>query len=251
MQVKFYNRCIFFYIYGNIFLDTPQKRLSDFILARYVNKVSFAERIGMSKENLAKYLRSNGLVFSTPKTQQKLRDAGLNVEWYLTGEGSMDTKDSPLLAAHVPPDIKFSGDVEFIYESDLIEVPLIDSAFPCGVPEPNEGKIIKVLVPKRIVAEMKDPYLLKCKGDSMSPRIEDGDYIVVETFNGDLTQLDNESIVVAYINNEFTVKRIFQQGDIFMLVPENLNGHKPYVLAPHDEMSIIARVLRVAKIRDC
>ena len=77
-------------------MDTPQKRLRAFIGANFKSKKEFADSIGLSPSNLFKYLNDGGSVLSSPAFQKKLNELGLNVLWYLNGEGDMDASKPSL-----------------------------------------------------------------------------------------------------------------------------------------------------------
>ena len=63
-----------------------------------------------------------------------------------------------------------------------------------------------------------DVFMLRVRGDSMkNARIFDGDYVIVRMQE----TLESGEIGVAIINNEATVKRIYCDGNIIRLVPEN------------------------------
>ena len=221
-------------------MDTPQKRLRLYIKEKYRSQAEFARVLDVSPSYLTAYLKENGSIFRSADIHKKLFHTGLNVEWYLTGEGSMlvsQSKEPP------PPKIEIEGNIQ-ILRSQLVEVPLVESAFPCGEPEHNECLINKILLPKDVIANIKDPYALVCKGNSMYPKIADGDIVIVETLRGDVSGVRNGDIVVAFVNQEFTIKRLYKiNGQGYMLSPENQDDFKPYFLQPGDEMSVIAKVL--------
>jgi repressor LexA len=61
-------------------------------------------------------------------------------------------------------------------------------------------------------------FMLRVRGDSMkNARIFDGDYVIVRMQES----LESGEIGVAILNNEATVKRIYCDGNIIRLVPEN------------------------------
>jgi repressor LexA len=69
------------------------------------------------------------------------------------------------------------------------------------------------------VADIKDPqaFALRVKGNSMSPRIEDGDTVIVSP------QLEARSgdICVVRVSGEDTLKRIKFEGNYLHLIPLN------------------------------
>lgn len=98
-------------------------------------------------------------------------------------------------------------------------LPLLGSA-PCGSPfiaEENFERLVPI--PLRLLGRNigKKLYIVKAVGDSMSPKIEDGDLIVFEPNPSP----ENGSIVVARTEEGVTVKRFRDLGSQFVLEPVN------------------------------
>jgi repressor LexA len=76
-------------------------------------------------------------------------------------------------------------------------------------------------LPKRLVSEEDQVFMLEVMGDSMiEAGILDGDYVIVRQ----QSSADNGDIVVAMTeDNEATVKRFFKEKDHIRLQPENSN----------------------------
>ncbi len=88
----------------------------------------------------------------------------------------------------------------------------------------------------------KRRYLLRVVGQSMTgARIEDGDLLVVEEDEDP----PDRTVVVALLRNgeEITVKRLYREGEMVRLKPEN-GDHKEIVVPP-DEVRIQGRVVHV------
>lgn len=69
------------------------------------------------------------------------------------------------------------------------------------------------------VLDLKNPgtFVLKAEGDSMNPRIMKGDLLVVHRG----IKPASGAIIVALVNNQFTVRRFFQRGGHVILSPDN------------------------------
>ncbi|HEY5615118.1 MAG TPA: S24 family peptidase, partial [Bacteroidota bacterium] len=84
-------------------------------------------------------------------------------------------------------------------------------------------------------------FALVVKGNSMAPRIEDGDVIVVspkqEARSGDIS--------VVRVNEEDTVKRVKIEAEFIQLVPLNPE-YEPMVVRKKD-VSFVWKVVRVIK----
>lgn len=129
--------------------------------------------------------------------------------WLLTGEGEMH-------ALPHRPDNVFPLPATQRRKPRLAELPLISS-----VPA---GKVSTMFHPDYVddyvsVDDIKDSgaFALKVKGNSMSPRIEDGDIVIVspqqEAHNGD--------ICVVRVNDEDTLKKVKFEGNYLHLIPLN------------------------------
>lgn len=98
----------------------------------------------------------------------------------------------------------------------LTELPLISS-----VPA---GKVATIFHPDYVdnfvtVDDIKDPgaFALKVKGNSMSPRIEDGDIVIVSP----QSEARSGDICVVRVNEEDTLKKVKFEGNYIHLIPLN------------------------------
>lgn len=99
-----------------------------------------------------------------------------------------------------------------------IELPLYGTAISCGKPVGNDHFIEKELSLDKLL--MKNPaqtFFVRSVGESMSPVIMDGDYLVIDKA---LTPKVGQ-IVLAQIENEFTIKRYFKQSKRMILKADN------------------------------
>ena len=132
-----------------------------------------------------------------------------NPMWLLTGEGEMYEalqRPANVYPLKTPPRRRIQ----------LVDLPLISS-----VPA---GKVATMFHPDYVdsyvtVDDVKDPqaFALRVKGSSMSPRIEDGDVVIVspqaESHNGD--------ICVVRVSGEDTLKKVKFEGNYIHLIPLN------------------------------
>ena len=100
-----------------------------------------------------------------------------------------------------------------------IKLPLYEFPVSAGVPSPAEDFVDKHLdLNEYIVKHPAATFFVRVKGNSMRDcGISDGDLVVVDR------ALDpgDKSIVVAFLNGEFTIKRVrLKKGELY-LVPEN------------------------------
>ena len=104
---------------------------------------------------------------------------------------------------------------------EMATVPLIGD-IACGTPITAEQNVVdRIGVP----AAWRADYALTCHGDSMVPKIQDGDIVCVRC----QPTVENGEIAVVLINGEATLKRFYRQGDTVTLMPENQAACAPMV----------------------
>jgi repressor LexA len=94
----------------------------------------------------------------------------------------------------------------------------------------------------RNLASSGDVFLLRVQGDSMiEAHIEDGDFALVKS----QSDAENGEIVVALIEDEATIKRIFKKRDLIRLEPAN-STMEPIVVKKGDKkIAIVGKVIGV------
>ncbi len=157
---------------------------------------------------------------------------GVSAHWLLTGYGQMHLQphEAKILPLQTP---RFK-------KVELVSLPLL-SIVPAGAPNLifHPDYVEKYIT----VDDVNDAnaFALQVKGNSMAPRIEDGDIIVVspkaEARSGD--------ICVVRVNDEDTVKRVKIDNQFIQLIPLNPE-YEPLVVRKKD-VSFIWRVVKVIK----
>jgi len=90
-------------------------------------------------------------------------------------------------------------------------------------------------------AKGKEVFLLKVKGDSMSPFILPDDYVVVRS----QPSAENGDVVVTLIGDEATVKRFFKKGRKIELKPDNERWETIQIEENSGEAQILGKVTGV------
>ncbi len=159
------------------------------------------------------------------------KSTGVRAEWLLTGEGDvLPSPQGKIIPLKIPSFHKVS----------LVEIPLLSS-----VPA---GRAAAIFHPEQIeryvtVDDVKDndAFALVVRGKSMSPKIEDGDIVVVspqqEVVNGD--------ICVIRVNDEDVLKKIKIDEQYVHLIPLNTN-FEPVTVRKRD-VTFIWKVVKVIK----
>lgn len=104
-----------------------------------------------------------------------------------------------------------------------------------GFPSPAADHTQKRIdLNEHIIRNKEATFLFRVKGDSMSGvGIYEGDMLVVDRS----MEAKHNAIVIAVLNNEFTVKRLYKRGGVVKLIPEN-NLYPPIVIKNGEELTI-------------
>jgi len=87
-----------------------------------------------------------------------------------------------------------------------------------------------------------DVFLLRVQGDSMiEAHIEDGDFALVKS----QSDAENGEIVVALIEDEATIKRIFKKRDLIRLEPANPTMEPIVVKKGDKKVAIVGKVIGI------
>lgn len=159
---------------------------------------------------------------------------GVRPEWLLTGDGEM-----------YPPLAPLGKIIPFHRESSLRKVSLIDIPVLSSVPA---GKTAAIFHPEHVeryitVDDIKDQgaFALIVKGKSMSPKIEDGDIVVISPQQ----DVRNGDICVVRVNDEDVLKKIKMDENYVHLIPLN-TSFEPVTVRKRD-VAFIWKVIKVIK----
>jgi len=178
----------------------------------------FSKQTGIPYPTLLHYL--NGSRRPTMENLQKIAiQTQANLNWLLTGEGE------PFIKQEVPKDVMPTK-----------KIPVI-AKVPAGFPNIVSEQIIEYIylpeIPDNAVAVI-------AKGESMSPIIKDGDYVIfipmpVDIFPGDIVIVNNEW-------GETMIKRYKLKDNVPYLVSENPE-YPTY--QPNEHYQIVGKVISV------
>lgn len=102
-----------------------------------------------------------------------------------------------------------------------------------------------VYVPIKYQMMKKRLHAFKVNGTSMNNIIEDGSIVIAEDINNILTRIEDGTIVVAFIEGQATVKRLYVNGSTITLMPDSKDkSHQPIIINTEDTgVAIIGRVI--------
>jgi repressor LexA len=183
-------------------------RIREARLNKELDQASLAEKIGIVTRTLQRWEKSEQ-VPDGAALMKLARATNVQPNWLLTGDGEMYPPPSR-------PENVFPLTSAVRRKVHLVDLPLV-SAVPAG-------KVSTMFHPDYVdtyvtVDDVKDPqaFALKVKGNSMAPRIEDGDVVIVspqqEARSGD--------ICVVRVGGEDTLKKVKFEGNYVHLVPLN------------------------------
>ena len=109
----------------------------------------------------------------------------------------------------------------------MSSLPLFQSSVQAGFPSPATDHIEKFLdLNEHLIEKPAATFFVRVSGDSMKDAgIHNGDLIIVDRSKTPA----NNSIVLAIVDGEFTVKRLNKKGDQIQLCPENKN-YSPIII---------------------
>ena len=198
-----------------------------------VDQATFAGKLDVATRTLQRWEKGE----QVPDAVTLGKIAGLTetlTHWLLTGEG--------LMYAHQNggrEHLEGEG-VSSFRRVKLVRIPMLSSV-PGGKPNLifHPDHIEKYIT----VDDVKDAnaFALKVDGDSMSPRIEDGDVIIVSPKR----EVRNGDICVIRVNDEDTLKKVNFENGYVHLVP--LNHHYDPVSVKKKDVAFVWRVVKVIK----
>ncbi len=106
---------------------------------------------------------------------------------------------------------------------------------PAGFPSPAADHTQKRIdLNDHLIRNKEATFIFKVKGDSMiGAGIYEGDALVIDRS----IEAKHGNIVLAVLNNEFTVKRLYRRGGVVKLVPEN-KIYPPIMVKDGEELVI-------------
>ncbi|HUL30983.1 MAG TPA: transcriptional repressor LexA [Thermodesulfobacteriota bacterium] len=128
-----------------------------------------------------------------------------------------------------------------VLATQILSVPLVGRVH-AGEPILAVENIEGYIHLDRNLATTEDVFLLRVQGDSMiDAHIQDGDFALVKP----QPRAENGEIVVALIEDEATIKRIFQKRDLIRLEPANPKMEPILVKKGEKNVTIVGKVVGI------
>ena len=128
--------------------------------------------------------------------------------------------------------------IDAIYVPELstrYALPIFLGRLPAGFPSPADDYLEgKLDLNRHLIKHPAATFFVRVTGDSMiGAGIHSGDLLVVDR----ALEPEDKHVVVAVLDGELTVKRLFKQNGIVRLLPENLN-YQPLEITPQQTIEI-------------
>lgn len=190
---------------------TTGERIRQLRIEKDMTQEMLGEKIGVKKAAIYKY--ENGLVVNLKRDIiEKLANVLEVSPSYLMGLD--DIKDVPQGFQPVP---------------SMKKIPRV-GRIACGTPILAEENVEEY---DSVPEHWKADFTLVCVGDSMAPKIQDGDLVAIKQQE----TVENGQIAAVLINNEATLKRVYVYPDKLILRPENPE-YEPIVIMNGESSNI-------------
>lgn len=166
------------------------------------------EQLGLSQDELAKKLgyKSRSSINKIESDSRNLTQSKIKAI-----ADALDTTPSYIMGWEEEPDIPNHPDILPI---ETKKIPIIGS-MACGEPIYEEEDFEAYVV---VGAQIKADAAVRAKGDSMiNARIHDGDLVFIKY----QPIVENGEIAAVWVDDGFTIKRVYRYGDTLVLRPEN------------------------------
>lgn len=209
---------------------------------------------------IASLIKDSGLSLRTLSKAIGVNHVSLS-QW-VTGKNRPSDKGLEAFCSyfHVSPAWVLYGDdsatgAQSIQLEDAVSIPLLDAEGACGVREDLSqygcGIITMVRVTYEFIrnycpsASMNSLHIITAKGDSMMPTLNNGDTVIVDISQRDVTQ---DGLYAVELSGSTLIKRIQITHKGLLLLSDNPK-YQPFTIDDGDTLNIIGRVYVGLQIR--
>ncbi len=195
-----------------------------------------ADELKLSKSSVNMYERGEREPgFETMETIADLFNVDMN---YLYGRTDIKIAD-PVTPKHSTSPAPIPPGFEPMPEMDW--VPLV-GRIACGTPITAEENVERIVC---VPSKWHSTFTLTCKGDSMEPRIHDGDLVAIRS----QPEVENGEIAAVRIDGEATLKHVYLHDSFIELRPEN-PAFNSIILSREDMNNVVIEGKAVGLCRD-
>ncbi|BFH17245.1 LexA family transcriptional regulator [Paenibacillus dendritiformis] len=193
------------------------ENLQRLIDSKRIDQRVLAEHLGVSDSAVSQWL--SGDKYPRIDKIQKIAD-------FFNVPKSRLTEEQPSNLIHATP--------------KTVRIPLL-GVIACGVPILAEENVAEYIYESPDRLPSGNLFYLRAKGTSMEPTIPDGSLVLIR----EQPEVEPGEIAAVLVNGdtEATLKRIKRQGEIVILMPDNLE-HEPIIITPDNPIRIIGRAIQ-------
>lgn len=214
------------------------ERLKIFRKSLNLTQVQFCEALQLDQSYYSKV--ESGKIECSISVLEKIYDIyGINIHWYLTGDGNM-YNDCPPNSVHL---IEDSVHLNSVQSKNNILVPV--AAYGGYLGEWTQEYISQELIYIKVPGEPHHARTFEISGDSMEPVISHGDYVVCrQTEHIDQIKKGRIYVIVSSLSG-ITVKYVYPGTDFIVLEPANLTSHSATQISHEEIKEVWEVVLRI------
>lgn len=211
-------------------------RLSQALETRGMKAADLSKKTKVAEGTISCYI--NGRYEAKQNRVQVFAEAlDVNPAWLMGYDVPMEaehaTPSQPAQKATIPPGF------EPMPEMDM--VPLV-GRIACGTPITAEQNVERIVC---VPSKWRSTFTLTCKGDSMEPRIHDGDLVAIRK----QPEVENGEIAAVRIGEEATLKHVYLHENFIELRPEN-PAFNSIILSREDMNDVVIEGKAVGLCRD-
>ena len=204
----------------------------------------FAQRSGLSKAYVSILERNVNPSTGKPAVPSLETIKGVSSAMGIDVNDLVSALDGDQIISLVPS--KADTDLDnippgFIPLPKTYKVPLV-GRIACGTPITAEQNVERIVC---VPSKWRSTFTLTCKGDSMEPRIHDGDLVAIRK----QPEVENGEIAAVRIGEEATLKHVYLHENFIELRPEN-PAFNSIILSREDMNDVVIEGKAVGLCRD-
>lgn len=212
-------------------VDEEFRRRLRLIMQQFGSVADLARSVGVSDNAIYKWVSGRGQP-SMVSLVNLAKAAGVSVEWLATGRD--------LTVKHAPDTLANDGQVPGANAAEREPLPAAHSAIQSRQTV-DYLKFDPEWLRRVFNVDPKNTTLVEAAGDSMSPTIDDGDLILVDSRE---KRFRNDGLYAIRSGNDLCIKRIQRQPDGTFLLRSDNPAYQPLVIKPED-IVFLGRVIWV------
>ena len=187
------------------------------------NKQDFCDKLGIDYKTLSRYMRDDINFTINSDNSDKFHDAGININWLLTGQGEMfkdgDSKEQKIIelenkiktlesSLSQKPELSLTLTDASIINYNIIQIPILDikASAGYGIAGLDHPNVVDYLdISKHLLGRYKPEGVvcLELTGDSMEPDFRSGDFVLCA-----IGCIETNGFYIININGNILFKRL-------------------------------------------